>query len=293
MSGPGQVLYRRMIPARARHWLYLVRFFWRESSGLSRLASPGPQRLWLSLVRVAVCFKVALPSRSLRQAPLPVWIRDTGTVFVSHWCDLLVLGEIYSPPREYDFPGLPDTACTIVDLGANIGLSARFLSERYPDARILAFEPDPEIFALAQRNVRAHPQVSLRNLGVAGKNGQLALHRFPGGSWGTSSFVTIQEIAETFTAEAVTLDSIIDEVGDIDLLKIDIEGAEYEVLEACQQLQRVRCIIGEIHAIPDASTEQLFALLDGFDVAAERVLGGQGPFIARRAEDWQPRQTNA
>ncbi len=290
MGSPGQALYRRIVPGRTRHWLYLVRFFWGESSGITGLASPGPQRAWLSFVRVLVCFKVALPVRSLRGAPLPVWVRDTGRVFVSHWCDLLVLGEIYSPPREYDFPGLPDTAHTIVDLGANIGFSARFLSELYPDARVLAFEPDPEIVELAKRNVREHPQVSLRNAGVAGKQGQLELHRFPGGSWGTSSFVTIQEVAETFTAEAVTLDSIIDEVGDIDLLKIDIEGAEYEVLEACQQLHRVRCIIGEVHAIPDASPERLFALLSDFEVTADGVQGGQGPFIARRVDVEQPSQ---
>src|ERR1700735_4405858 len=112
MGGAGQALHRRLIPGRARHWLYLVRFFGRESSGLTALANPGPQRLWLSLIRVAVCFKVALPLRSLRRAPLPVRIRDTGRVYVSHWCDLLVLGEIYSPPREYDFPGLPHTAHT-------------------------------------------------------------------------------------------------------------------------------------------------------------------------------------
>lgn len=285
MGGPGQALFRRLLPARSRHWLRLVRFFWNESSGLTRLAGRGPKRLWLALVRVLVCLKVALPLRSLRQAPIPVWTTDTGRVFVGHWCDLLVLGEIYGPPREYDFPGLPDNADTIVDLGANIGLSARFLSERYPNARIVAFEPDPEILELARRNLRDRPQVSLRNLGVAGEQGQLELHRFPGGSWGTSTFVTIQEVAETFSAQAVTLDSIIDEVGDVDLLKIDIEGAEYEVLEACRQLDRVRCIVGEVHAIPGASPERLFALLDGFQVDAHGVRGGQGPFIARRVHD--------
>jgi FkbM family methyltransferase len=282
MSGPGQALYRRLVPARTRHWLYLVRFFWAQSAGLTGLASPGPRRVWLSLVRLLLCVKVALPLRSLRQGALPIWIRDTGRVFVSHWCDLLVLGEIYNPPREYDLPGLPVQVRTIVDLGANVGFSARFLCERYPDARIIAFEPDPEIFKLTQRNVREYPQVSLRNVGVAGKRGSLELYRFAGGSWGTSSFVTRQEVTETFTAEAVTLDSIIEEIGDIDLLKIDIEGAEYEVLEACTKLDRVRCIIGEVHAIPDSLPERLFALLEGFQISAESVQDGQGPFIARR-----------
>jgi FkbM family methyltransferase len=282
MGGPGQALYRRLVPGSARHGLYMVRFFWTQSTGLGGLASPGPRRAWLSFVRMLLCVKAALPLRSLRQRALPVWIHDTGRVLVSHWCDLMVLGEIYSPPREYELPGLPARAGTIVDLGANVGFSARFLCERYPDARILAFEPDPEIFSLTRRNVLEYPQVSPRNFGVAGREGSLELHRFAGGSWGTSSFVTRQEVIETFTAEAVTLDSIIEELGDIDLLKIDIEGAEYEVLEACSKLEHVRCIIGEVHAIPDARPERLFALLEGFEISADGVRDGQGPFIACR-----------
>jgi FkbM family methyltransferase len=289
MGSPGQALYRRLIPGGARNGLYQVRFFWTQSAGLSGLANPGPRRVWMSFVRSLLCLKAALPLRSLRQRALPVWIHDTGRVHLSHWCDLMVLGEIYSSPREYDLPGLPAQARTIVDLGANVGFSARFLSERYPEARIIAFEPDPEIFSLTQRNLGEYPQVSPRNVGVAGSEGLLELHRFAGGSWGTSSFVTRQEVIETFTATAVTLDSIIDELGDIDLLKIDIEGAEYEVLEACTKLERVHCIIGEVHAIPGARPERLFALLQDFQISADGVQDGQGPFIACRPA--QPAET--
>ena len=187
-------------------------------------------------MRVLLCFKGALPLRSLRQGALPVSVQGIGRLFVCQRCDLLLLGELCCPPREYEFAGLPDAARTIVDLGANVGFAARYLCARYPDARILALEPDPESFKLAQRNVSDHPQVALRNVGVAGEPGPLELHRFPGGSWATSSFVTRQQVMDTFTAQAVTLDSIIDELGDIDLLKIDIEGAEYEVLGSCRQL---------------------------------------------------------
>jgi len=291
MDGPGLALYRRVVPGRLRVRAYLVRFFWKQSAGLSALASPGPRRLWLASLRVLLCFKLALSLRSIHRAVLPVWIDDTDRALVSHWCDLLVLGEIYRPPRDYELPGLPRVARTIVDLGANVGFSARFLGERYPDARVIAFEPDPESFELAQRNLAGRAHVSLRNVGVAGEPGSLELHRFAAGSWSTSTFMSRHEVMETFAAEAVTLDSIIEEVGDIDLLKIDIEGAEYEVLEACRQLDRVRCIVGEVHTIPGGRPERLFALLGGFQVSSERVQRGRGPFIATRPAVDEPSST--
>ena len=285
MGRRGQAIYRRSLPSRTRHWLYLIRYFRRESSGLTKLARLGPARAWLSFVRLLMCFKVAFPVGAVRRAPIPVWISATGRVFVSHWCDLLVLGEIYSPPGDYDFAELPESPRTIVDLGANVGFSARFLSERYPYAELVAYEPDPEIFHLAQRNVRGHARVSLQNRAVAGEPGPLELHRFAGGSWGTSSFVTSQAVTESFTADAVTLDSIISELGDVDLLKIDIEGAEYEVLKGCQQLDRVRCIVGEFHTIPDVTAEQFFALLDAYDILEDNVREGQGTFLVSRRRD--------
>ncbi|MGA8354929.1 MAG: FkbM family methyltransferase [Solirubrobacteraceae bacterium] len=152
------------------------------------------------------------------------------------------------------------------------GLSARYLSECYPAARVIVYEPDPEIMRLAQLNLRGHPQVTLRNCAAADSAGSMTLHRFPGGSWGTSAFITKQMVSETFLTEAVTLD----------ILKIDVEGAEYEVLSACKNLDRVGCIVGEIHPIPDAGAEGLFASLVGHQVVEQNIRDGQGPFVALR-----------
>ncbi len=135
---------------------------------------------------------------------------------------------------------------------------------------------------LAERNLRDRPQVAVRNRAVAGAAGTLELNRFAGGSWGTSMFVTFQEVTETFTVESVTLDSIIEELGDVDVLKIDIEGAEHEVLAASRRLERVRCIVGETHPLPDRPGESLFELLPGFEVVSSDLRGGQGPFLALR-----------
>jgi FkbM family methyltransferase len=272
----------RRLGGRARRWWKRSRFFWRESAGSEQLGRGLLGRMWLRVLRPALCVKVIVPVKSLRRAALPVWTAATGKVFVSHWCDLLVLGEIYRAPGEYDFASLPAAAGTIVDLGANIGLSARYLSECYPAARVIAYEPDPEIMRLAQLNLRGHPQVTLRNCAAAGSAGSMTLHRFPGGSWGTSAFITKQVVSETFLTEAVTLDSIIAELGEIDILKIDIEGAEHEVLSACKNLDRIGCIVGEIHPIPDAGAEELFASLVGHHVVEQNIRDGQGPFVALR-----------
>jgi FkbM family methyltransferase len=272
----------RRLGGRTRRWWQRTRFFWRESAGSEQLGHGLTGKLWLRVLRPALCVKVIVPVKPLRRAALPVWTAATGKVFVSHWCDLLVLGEIYRSPGEYDFASLPATAKMIVDLGANIGLSARYLSERYPAARVIAYEPDPEIMRLAQLNLRGHPQVTLRNCAAAGSPGSMTLHRFPGGSWGTSAFVTKQLVSDTFLTEAVTLDSIIAELGEIDILKIDIEGAEHEVLSACSHLDRVGCIVGEMHPIPGASAEQLFASLAGHRVVEQNIKDGQGPFVALR-----------
>jgi FkbM family methyltransferase len=275
-------LYRRAIPAGIRRWLYSVRYFWGESAGITKLAPRGPARAWLATIRVFMCFKHELPLRLIRRAPIPVWVEPAGRVFVSDWSELLVVREIYQPPGDYNLTDLPERPHVIVDVGANIGLAARFFRNRYPTAKIVAYEPDPASFHMAQRNVRNLTHLSLRNIAVGASSKRLRLYRVAGESWGTSAFVPNQAVAETFEASAVTLDSIIEELGTIDILKIDIEGAEYEVLQACRQLDRINCIVGEFHPVPSVTPGRFFALLNAFDLLENNASHGKGTFLALR-----------
>jgi FkbM family methyltransferase len=231
-----------------------------------------------------MCFKHEMPLRLVRRAAIPVWVEPAGRVFVSDWSELLVVREIYQSPGDYDLTGLPEHPQVIVDIGANIGLAAKFFRRRYPDAEIVAYEPDPESFRMAQRNVHDLTYLSLRNLAVGPSFERLRLYRVAGESWGTSAFATDQTVAETFEVDAVTLDSIIEELGTIDILKIDIEGAEYEVLQACRQLDRINCIVGELHPVSDVTPAQFFALLDAFEfeILENNASRGKGTFLARR-----------
>ena len=60
---------------------------------------------------------------------------------------------------EYDF-SLNNPPRVIVDGGANIGLASIYFANRYPDAKIIAIEPEASNFSLLQRNVAAYPQIT-------------------------------------------------------------------------------------------------------------------------------------
>lgn len=67
--------------------------------------------------------------------------------------DLRVVEQIFVEQHDA-VSSLPATASLVLDCGANIGASTLWLTERYPEARVLAVEPDPRNFWLLQRNVR-------------------------------------------------------------------------------------------------------------------------------------------
>jgi len=136
----------------------------------------------------------------------------------------------------------------ILDCGANIGLSVIYFKKLYPAARIFAFEPDPQIFGILEGNVR--------------KFGFSDVTLIPKGVWNSETelrFVTDMELGVgghiasgnnddgTLRVPVTRLrDYIVDQV---DFLKVDIEGAECEVINDCADvLHKVDNIFVEYHS---------------------------------------------
>ena len=124
-----------------------------------------------------------------------------------------------------------------IDIGANVGGYTLFVAALAgPRARVLAIEPQPEIFERLVYNIRQNsfPSVKALNCAVADRDGEITLFVAPRNRGETSMrIVNSEEGGVEIRAPASTLESIVrDEHFDrIDAIKLDVEGAEDLVLE--------------------------------------------------------------
>ncbi|EPH43855.1 hypothetical protein STRAU_3083 [Streptomyces aurantiacus JA 4570] len=227
---------------------------------------------------------------------------------------------------------------TVVDVGANIGLFTLFAGSRCPDARIYAFEPIPPVFDSLRRNVALHGlNAKVYDCGLAAKATEETFTFYRHNTVISSSVTTADQAhdlvrsylrnqeeltdggqddtagdelvdavvdarldSEQFTCRLRTLSEIIAEerIGRIDLLKIDVENAEYEVLKGIhwRDWPKIRQLVVELHDV-DGQLEKVVTLLKalGYAVVCEqgnRLLRNTTLYnvYARRAEhpeDWE------
>ncbi len=157
-------------------------------------------------------------------------------------------GRYHLPPPEVGEPLL------IWDLGANIGLTMADLAVRFPAARILGVEIDRENAALARRNLAPwSDRCEIVQAGVWPEDGELRYHRLAGGTSGHHvADVPEGALSEgVATAPAISPATLLARSGPgtvVDFAKVDIEGAERELLRAgTEWASRVRAITVEVH----------------------------------------------
>jgi FkbM family methyltransferase len=148
----------------------------------------------------------------------------------------------------------------IIDCGANIGLSVIYMKQLYPDATILAFEPDDENFKLLSKNVESfgYDKVELRKEAVWIENTALQFS----GEGSMSSRINDGPASNGVQVKATRLFDCLDRK--VDFLKIDIEGAEFKVMmDISEKLHFVKHLFLEYHGSFKQNSElsQLFDLL--------------------------------
>jgi FkbM family methyltransferase len=179
-----------------------------------------------------------------------VWIdcyRPTTLTLRPFAGDLFVLYEVLAFNAYHIAPSLLPTndVRVIIDCGANIGITSLFLAARYPGATILSVEPDPENFALLKTNVAKVLRILPIRACVTGTPQSVVRFTADRAAWGNR----IATDAHGVLVPAVTIEELCKQnhVERIDLLKLDIEGAEEQVLENGTFLARTDHIIAELH----------------------------------------------
>jgi FkbM family methyltransferase len=156
--------------------------------------------------------------------------------FASAWDEIFVNG-------IYDI-GQPGGDEYFVDAGSNIGLATLYWASKYSNARGVALEPDPVIARVLRRNISEWgAQFSVEETAVAASEG-IAEFNAEGADGGSLSH---GDSANTIKVSLRRLSPFLDRP--VSLLKIDIEGAEYEVVEEIRSsLKNVKRIFVECHA---------------------------------------------
>jgi FkbM family methyltransferase len=170
--------------------------------------------------------------------------------------DLPTFYQVFSK-SEYDIE-FPNEVKTIVDLGANIGLAAAYLKGRYPDANIVCVEPNAENYKMLQKNIAGLDGVTAIHAAVWPVAGRLEVvdtdaSGKPLGFWGAQTRLASEQEGTDVRSEvsAITISEIMRRSGfeKIDLLKVDIEGAEFELFSenTHEWLPHVGSLVIETH----------------------------------------------
>ena len=143
--------------------------------------------------------------------------------------DLQILDEIVR--GEYDF-NYPSRVSSIMDLGANVGYSALWFHKRYPEAQIICVEPDSANCKQLIRNVEGIGQIVLIRAAIGLEPGIVSLQDPGRRSSGLRTFETEQPARPIGWVPSLSLGDLVRlaPTSRVDILKIDIEGAELELL---------------------------------------------------------------
>jgi FkbM family methyltransferase len=211
----------------------------------------------LALLAARLCkfpgCSVALPG-----LPHSLWVRFNNS-------DLVLLIGIFHL-RDSHLQLTPPPA-TIIDLGANIGLTAVALHRQFPLAEITALEPDAAAHAVCELNSRPYPRIHCQQRMVAGRPGWCRLSNPEALSM--AHYYEVVNSAEPGAVEAVTLPELLRQLnapGPI-LVKMDIEGSEVELFhQAVEWLPAVAGVLVEPHGEGTAELIRRTFLAHGFAI---------------------------
>jgi FkbM family methyltransferase len=154
------------------------------------------------------------------------------------------------------------TVRTILDIGANLGWFSLSARNFYPQAKIHAYEPNPRIIPYLEANT-SHSNINVFTSAVGRIAGQVSME-----DTGNSN-AAIARVSDDGRIEQVSFETAVSRLGnEVDLLKLDCEGGEWELFEAGHAWRAIRELRMEYHLTDSHSVEDVFRRLDalGFSV---------------------------
>jgi FkbM family methyltransferase len=240
----------------------------------------------LGLVNAVRIFSSTRSGSALRSIHVP---RLKRTIFYRSAADRGVIAHFFYPgTRILDTPACP--VRVIVDAGANIGMETVRMRHFFPQARILAIEASAENYRVLAKNA-AEDKGFVETLNNGVWSNETALRLLPGAT-NEGFSVRPVEPGEPADLQAISMNAILQRMGgEIDILKMDIEGSEYEVfLHNTEWVNHVKAFVFEC---PDrdhpGTTARIFRTLE--QVSFDTFVSGENLVLIRKETGWDMETT--
>lgn len=196
-----------------------------------------------------------------------IYVLKDGTKFSihKHPVDLEAITENWAPEwgRGYfsEFGEIRPQKI-VIDIGTHIGTFAVYIAKRNPQVKVYAYEPDPSNYELLCENLELNSLHNIfpKNMAVGNRKKKVNLFAKKGRKFGTMGSSIVMKGDTTITVPCISLLDILNEnkISRCDLLKIDCEGAEYEILlsQGNECYSHIESIILEFHHVKDLSYDQ-------------------------------------
>ncbi|MDR7568571.1 MAG: FkbM family methyltransferase, partial [Armatimonadota bacterium] len=150
----------------------------------------------------------------------------------------LAIDRVHEPILTDVLQSLLHPGMTVVDVGANLGYFALLAARRVaPNGRVFALEPFPASYQLLRRNIEANGFNHVVALPVAAgrSSGKRKIYVYPQANW-NSFFSGNRKPIDELDVDVCTLDNLLTNVPRVDLIRMDVEGAELDVLYGSQKI---------------------------------------------------------
>jgi FkbM family methyltransferase len=200
----------------------------------------GLSIFWKTHFLKPTIIRLKLPA--LRNA---IWLRGTYSDIITFNQTIIWNSHLWTLCKEK----LADTKVEcVIDCGANIGLTTVLFTNMFPDAKVVAIEPGSENFLMLQKNTNGYDKVFPVRAGVWSRKTNLeVIDQYGAGNNG----LIVRETNDLDGVPAVTIQDIMNDysVTHIDLLKVDVEGAEREIFKqgASGWLSKTKVLLIELH----------------------------------------------
>lgn len=178
----------------------------------------------------------------------------------------LLLSEIFIE-EPYYCSTLPQNA-RILDCGSNIGMTILYFKYKYPDASVVGFEPDPEVYLTLSDNLAVNhvSDVTIHNCALSNVEGEMRFYKRTDASIASSSLHVDPDKTEEISVRAMPLSHFVST--EFDFAKIDIQFSEALVLSELNQagaLPRVAHYVLEYHYRHDVVDNPLSSVIKAFE----------------------------